>query len=240
MKPKKVHCLFEQSGTFKKQFIDLGIPSEDYDILDDFGQTDHMLDLFSEIEKAYRKEISIFDSFDRDDLIIAFFPCTRFEVQIIMAFKGNMYQQSEWDDIRKLEYSMKLHNELNNLYILVSQLVCVCVSKGLRLIIENPYSDQHYLHRYWPIEPSFIDYDRRMRGDYFKKPTQYWFINCKPEQNMVLEPQEINGFGYSIEEAHRIHNGNVRKVNRSLLHGDYARRFILEFIMDSKYQTIKA
>ena len=46
---RKVHCLFEQSGTFKNEFIKLGIPAEDYDILDDFGQTDHVIDLFSEI-----------------------------------------------------------------------------------------------------------------------------------------------------------------------------------------------
>lgn len=46
---KKVHCLFEQSGTFKNEFIKLGIDAEDYDILDDFGQTDHVIDLFKEI-----------------------------------------------------------------------------------------------------------------------------------------------------------------------------------------------
>ena len=26
------HCLFEQSGTFKKEFISLGIPAKDYDL----------------------------------------------------------------------------------------------------------------------------------------------------------------------------------------------------------------
>ena len=50
----KVHCFFEQSGTFKNEFIKLGIPAEDYDIQDNFGQTDHKIDLFGEIEKAYR------------------------------------------------------------------------------------------------------------------------------------------------------------------------------------------
>ena len=45
----KVHCLFEQSGTFKNEFKKLGIDAEDYDILNDFGQTDHIIDLFSEI-----------------------------------------------------------------------------------------------------------------------------------------------------------------------------------------------
>ena len=51
----KVHCLFEQSGTFKNEFIKLGIPAEDYDIQNNFGQTDHVIDLFAEINKAYDK-----------------------------------------------------------------------------------------------------------------------------------------------------------------------------------------
>ena len=45
----KVHCLFEQSGTFKREFIKLGHEAFDYDILDDFGETDHKVDLFQEI-----------------------------------------------------------------------------------------------------------------------------------------------------------------------------------------------
>lgn len=50
----KVYCFFEQSGTFKQEFIKLGIPAEDYDIQNNFGQTDHVCDLFTEIEQAYR------------------------------------------------------------------------------------------------------------------------------------------------------------------------------------------
>lgn len=50
---RKAHCLFEQSGTFKNEFIKLGIPAEDYDIQNHFNQTDHVIDLFGEIEKAY-------------------------------------------------------------------------------------------------------------------------------------------------------------------------------------------
>ena len=50
----KAHLLFEQSGTFKREFIKLGIPAEDYDIQNNFGQTDHQIDIFAEIENAYR------------------------------------------------------------------------------------------------------------------------------------------------------------------------------------------
>lgn len=49
MKINKAHCLFEQSGTFKKQFHNLGIAAEDYDIQNEFGETDHVIDLFKEI-----------------------------------------------------------------------------------------------------------------------------------------------------------------------------------------------
>ena len=49
----KVHCFFEQSGTFKNEFKKLGILAEDYDIQNNFGETDHVIDLFLEIEKEY-------------------------------------------------------------------------------------------------------------------------------------------------------------------------------------------
>ena len=47
------YCLFEQSGTFKNEFKKLGIEAYDYDILNDFGETDFVVDLFAEIEQAF-------------------------------------------------------------------------------------------------------------------------------------------------------------------------------------------
>ncbi len=52
----KVHCFFEQSGTFKNEFINLGIPAEDYDIQNNFGETDNVMDLFKEIDDAFERE----------------------------------------------------------------------------------------------------------------------------------------------------------------------------------------
>ena len=48
----KIHCFFEQSGTFKNEFIKLGYGAEDYDIQNQFGETDNVTDLFKEIEKC--------------------------------------------------------------------------------------------------------------------------------------------------------------------------------------------
>ena len=49
----KVHLFFEQSGVFKNEFKKLGYGAFDYDIQNNFGETDHQIDLFSEIERAY-------------------------------------------------------------------------------------------------------------------------------------------------------------------------------------------
>ena len=75
----KVHCFFEQSGTFKNEFIKLGRPAEDYDIQNNSGHTDNVVDLFAEIENAYEGRKSVFDNINKDDLIIAFFPCIYFQ-----------------------------------------------------------------------------------------------------------------------------------------------------------------
>ena len=74
----KVHCFFEQSGTFKNEFIKLGIPAEDYDIQNNFGETDNVIDLFAEIEKGYDEQPSIFDKIGGGGFDNGFFPLYSF------------------------------------------------------------------------------------------------------------------------------------------------------------------
>ena len=166
-KDRKFHCFFEQSGTFKNEFMKLGFQSYDYDIQDEFGETDYKIDLFNEIKKAYRDKKSIFDNISNNDTIIAFFPCIRFEDQIQMAFRGKQFQMKNWNDIKKLEYDLKLHKELSNFYELITKMTIVCLKKNIPLIIENPYSTTHYLTKYWAIPSNIIDMVRRKRGVYF-------------------------------------------------------------------------
>ena len=47
------HLLFEQSGTFKNVIKENGHNAYDYDILNDFGETDFVVDLFKQIELEY-------------------------------------------------------------------------------------------------------------------------------------------------------------------------------------------
>ena len=172
MADRKFHCFFEQSGTFKNEFKKLGYEAEDYDILNQFNETDHVIDLFGQIETAYAGGVSIFDDIKSSDQIIAFFPCVRFEAQIIMNFRGDAFGVKDWSIQKKMEYDLKLHDELHQLYCLISKLVIICDKRNIPLIIENPYSTQHYLTRYWAIKPKLIDMDRRDMGDFYEKPTQ--------------------------------------------------------------------
>lgn len=226
------HCLFEQSGTFKNEFKKLGYEAYDYDILNDFGQTDYVIDLFKEIRGGYNGEPSIFDDIEKDDLIFAFFPCVRFSNQTYMWFQGTNASEKRWSDEQKLEYNLNLHHELNDMYSLVTKLAIICLRRSIPLIIENPYSKEHYLTRYWCIKPKVIDTDRRDRGDYYKKPTQFWFINCEPQNNLIFEAINMNANGWRIDKVTKQQTGIDKVVARSMIHQDYANRFIREFIID--------
>ena len=233
MKLNKVFCLFEQSGTFKKAFEELGVHAKDYDICNDFGETDHIVDLFAEIDKAYDGKPSLFDEIGDCDLVLAFFPCTRFQAYNCANFQSTRHGNENFTEIEKLDYAMKLHEELHLLYMLICKLITICLRGGWRLIIENPYTQPHYLTLYFPIKPSLIDKDRRKNGDYYKKPTQYWFINCQPEQNMFFEPLDETET-YTIDHAYKMPKNINCKVKRSLIHPQYAKRFIKQFIIDKE------
>ena len=220
---QKIHCFFEQSGTFKNEFRKLGYKALDYDIKNEFNETDKIIDLFFEIEKAFIGQPSVFDNITKNDLIIAFFPCIRFEDQIQSHFRGEAVQMKNWSDEQKLTNDLLLHNSLHELYTRITQLAIVCLRREIPLIIENPYSTQHYLVRFWGIKAKVIDKDRTVRGDYYKKPTQYYFINCKPQQNMILEAYAI----IDRKAVNNVHN----TTERSLISKEYAKRFIREFIL---------
>ena len=228
---KKFHCFFEQSGTFKNEFKKLGYDAYDYDIKNDFNETDYVIDLFDEIEKGYLGLISIFDKIPTTDMILAFFPCIRFEDQIQMCFRGTAYQCKNMSTEKKLQYDLKLHKELSNLYELITKLAIVCIRKNIPLIIENPYSTTHYLTKYWAIPYTILDDDRTKNGDYYKKPTQYWFINSEPKNNFIFEPLEL--VEQKIIANQKNENGIDRVVMRSLIHPQYANRFIREFILEN-------
>lgn len=97
-----------------------------------------------------------------------------------------------------------------------------------------------FLRRYWCYSPAVIDRDRRDSGDYFKKPTQYWFLNCEPQNNLIFEPISYNAIECkdtirTMTKEHCVKTGtdNV-KTARSMIHPQYADRFIRQYILDEE------
>lgn len=147
-------------------------------------------------------------------------------------FRGENFAQKKWDDIRKLETSLEMHKELSELYELICKLTLICLKRGLKMVIENPYTQPHYLTMYWCMKPAIIDKDRTLDGDYYKKPTQYWFINCEPKQNLVFEPLEYVPKRV-ITRTKRQENTTI-KTERSMIHPQYASRFIRKYLIDTE------
>lgn len=229
----KVHCFFEQSGTFKNEFIKLGIPSEDYDIQNNFGETENVVDLFKEIENAWGGGKSIFDKINSNDLIIAFFPCIYFCENNQLYFIGEHMNLRKLPTKERAEIIITRAKKRGYFYELALKFCALCEERGLKLILENPYSAQHYLVGNFPYKAKLIDRNRTLRGDFFKKPTQYFFINCEP----------TIGYSYSknkeqkqISKSKGSKNG-LCSEERSLISPDYARNFICDFILGKQQKN---
>lgn len=226
MTVKNVYCLFEQSGTFKKEFHKLGIPAFDYDICNDFGETSKRVDLFVEINCAFVHLPSIFDEITPEDLILAFFPCTYFSSNNQMYFEGTNFAWRNLSQIERLDKIIERARMRNDYYVTLLKFCKVVEERQLRCIIENPYNAHHYWRFNFPYRPAVIDMNRRLRGDYFKKPTQYIFINCAPSGKVSVQYDKPEKF-----------INDVSTVERSMISPDYARNFICDNILgiDSGY-----
>ena len=228
----KVHCFFEQSGTFKNEFIKLGIPAEDYDIQNNFGETDHTDDLFKAIEDAYDGKPSLFDNIrggQDGDLIMAFFPCIYFTGStnpLYYTLENLNYQKMT--TAQKIDAMLQRSKSRQYFYELIIKLVGVCLDRGFRIIIENPYLPLHYLCNNFFKAPDVFDRNRQHRGDYFKKPTGYWYFNCVPTYgSSYQEPKEKK----TIYCCRGSNKAGICSEERSLISPDYARNFICDFIL---------
>lgn len=225
----KVHCFFEQSGTFKNEFIKLGIPAEDYDIQNNFGQTDHVVDLFRAIEDAYDGKPSLFDNIRGGDLIIAFFPCIYFcqTSQYMQSLNSVNYRYlTESEAIDKI---IERQNKRNYYLNLLTKMVGVCIKRGLRLIFENPITGS-FLNNYFLKPPTVKDNNRMARGDFYKKPTGYWFWNCEPTYGFSCQNDKEKKL-IKFAKSRWSHKAGVCSEERSMISPDYARNFICDFIL---------
>lgn len=227
----KVHCLFEQSGTFKNEFNKLGYDAYDYDIKNNFGETDYVIDLFKEIENAYDDRPSIFDDISSDDLVLAFFPCIYFCAmsQVAMNFGYVNYKKLGFKE--RTDKILERSKNREHFFRLAVKMITVSLCRNIPLIMENPWSEQTFLKWNFVTAPSVIDSNRLNRGDYFKKPTAYWLFNCEPTdgytEQMDKEPK-------SILLCRKGSKAGICSEERSMISTDYARNFICDFIIGKK------
>ena len=238
----KVHLFFEQSATFRDEFRKLGYKAECYDIQNNFGKTDHVIDLFSEIDRAYdnltrqdktRQDKTVFDSIDpRQDLVLAFYPCIYFSALSQMSFFMSCINYRRLNDFETINKILERNRNRTEFYERLIKFVYVCLAKKIRMIFENPWGEQTYLKANFLKVPDVVDMNRMNRGDYFVKPTAYWYWNCKPTY----------GFSYKNDKEKKTHDttkgsgkAGICSEERSMISPDYARNWICDFIL-GKYQ----
>ena len=227
----KVHCFFEQSGTFKNEFIKLGIPAEDYDIQNNFGETDHVVDLFAEIEKAYGGGKScVFDAISKDDLIVAFFPCIYFCCMSMMLMSRTHRNYRYLSEKEKTEKILERSKNRQYFYEVVIKFHSICYQRNLKMIMENPWSEQTFLKANFLSAPTIVDKNRLERGDFMVKPTAYWFVNCNPTHGRTVQ-KDKKKISVNDGTLRQSPIAGVCSEERSMISPDYARNWICDFII---------
>ena len=230
----KIYCFFEQSGTFKNEFKKLGYEAEDYDIQNEFGQTDHITDLFKEIESGFEGKKCIFDNITKDDLVMAFFPCIYFCESSQLAFSFRWYNYRKKNDIESASDIIKRSHKREKFYTIFIKMYAICRYRKIRMIIENPWTQPTYLKDNF-TPPTIIDKNRMIRGDYFKKPTAYWFISCKPTNGSSIQKNKKQKKICSTKGSK---TAGICSKERSMISSDYARNFICDFILGKEQAGI--
>jgi hypothetical protein len=226
-------CFFEQSGTFKNVFKEFGHNAFDYDILNDYGQTDYQIDLFKEIETEYNNismggvEHTIFTEMQPDkDFIMAFFPCTYFTDLNEMRFKGYKggYIKEAITDKKNIERIIKRNKDRTINYELFVKFCFILQELKIPTIIENPRGlyDRNFLKLYSPFHISFTESDRSKFGDTKVKPTIYFAINFEMVEAFQMYDLEIN--------TKSVHSEIFNARERSEITPRYARNFYKRFI----------
>lgn len=237
MKITKAHCFFEQSGTFRDAFLSFGIPAECYDIENKDGQTDHIVDLFDEIDNAFLGKPSIIDNITPEDITMAFFPCIHFEQFACLFYRGEAYPIKNWAAREKAQYAADKFDQCAVFFRVLKKMWAVFEERGLRLVIENPVGGYNLLNYLLP-QPQYVDKDRTKMGDCYIKPTAFWFVNCKPENGIVIN---FNKNRKTIEKTKNSSKAGKCALERSRMTPEYARNFIstklLHFCKTPCFQT---
>lgn len=155
---------------------------------------------------------------------------------------------------RKWKYLRGLSKERFQFYDIALQMTAIVQIKGLRMVMENPYHPTNFTNHFWFMRTSVIDKNRTLRGDYYRKPTAYWFVGCAPTYGETLSPtrktdiktitagsgaqktrtKTLAKAGKEITDKRFIRHSSKAGIcdeERSMISPDYARNFICDFIL---------
>lgn len=135
-------------------------------------------------------------------------------------------------DLEKIEKILERTENRKEFYERLIKFVAVCIAYNIRMIFENPWNEQTYLKSNFLKVPDVIDMNRMERGDYFRKPTAYWFWNCKPTYGTSYQNDKEQKIVFSMKGG--AHAG-LCSEERSMISPDYARNWICDFVI-GKYQ----
>lgn len=159
---------------------------------------------------------------------MAFFPCIYFSCLSQMAISWGCTNYRKLDIHQTTEEILKRVKNREYFFGLAVKMLAVAKERGLRLIMENPWSQQTYLKANFVMAPSLIDSDRTKRGDYFIKPTAYWFINSEPTYGKSFQKPQLTK---RIMDCKKGIKAGTCSEERSMISSDYARNFICDFIL---------
>lgn len=220
---KNVHCLFEQSGTFKNAFKKLGYNAKDIDISNAYHQTDVQCNLFKEImDTCYGKE-TILRHFNEDDFVFAFFPCDYFSDQSQLVSRGDIFQSKNKTIQEKAMDAIRLSTLREEYFRTLCILIRLAGVQKFKMVVENPSGKCGFLKQYLPCTTKLIINNRSLMGDIYRKPTVFFFYNCTPTFNLMQE--------YTARKTNKIAKDTRDKMERSLISQEFAENFIRQFLL---------
>ena len=177
----------------------------------------------------------MFDKITSGDLVVAFYPCIYFCATSQMAFYLGCTNYRKLDDAHKIKEILKRSDKRKEYFDRLIRFVSICLQKNIRMIFENPWSEQTYLKANFLKAPDVVDMNRMKRGDFFKKPTAYWFWNCSPTHGESFQNDKKQK---TIMKARGSSQAGLCSEERSLISPDYARNFICDFIIGKNQHLV--
>lgn len=162
------------------------------------------------------------------DIVMAFFPCVYFCKNSMLLFMWNSRNYRKLSVREKSDKILERSANREYFYQLAIKLFTIVKERQIRMVFENPMTPPTYLLNNFVMNPTIVDNNRLLRGDYFRKPTGFWFVNFEPKNGFTLQddkdPREIQKCKNGIKAG-------ICSEERSMISSDYARNFIYDFIL---------